>query len=246
MATDQTVQKWALITGAGSGMGSATAQRYLRGGWGVLALDKAAAPIEALAEEHEGAVIPVAIDIVDRDAVKKAIDESGIAPQLFTALNIAGVYPPTSLDEYTEEQYSLIFDVNVLGTLNVASEAIAAFRAHGTKGAIVNFASVDAFTPKPAQLLYAASKAAVVSLTRSLAATVAGEDIIVNAVAPGWVNTPGNQATGRMVGAEAKIPLGRIAHPDEIAEWVYALGSRETLTYMTGETIRIAGGMAGS
>jgi len=80
----------------------------------------------------------------------------------------------------------------------------------------------------------------------SSAATVAAEDIIVNAVAPGWVNTPGNQATGRMVGAEAKIPLGRIAHPDEIAEWVYALGSRETLGYMTGETIRIAGGMAGS
>jgi Dehydrogenases with different specificities (related to short-chain alcohol dehydrogenases) len=156
------------------------------------------------------------------------------------------VYPPTSLDEHTEDQYSLIFDVNVLGTLNVAAEAIAVFRRFGTKGAIMNFASVDAFTPKPAQILYAASKAAVVSLTRSLAATVAAEDIIVNAVAPGWVNTPGNHATGRMVGAEAKIPLGRIAHPDEIAEWVYALGSRESISYMTGETIRIAGGMAGS
>jgi 3-oxoacyl-[acyl-carrier protein] reductase len=246
MAIDSAVQKWALITGAGSGMGWATAERFLRGGWGVLALDKAEASITALASAHEGAVIAAVVDIVERGAVKEAIERSGIAPRLFAALNVAGVYPPTSLDDYSDEKYSLIFDINVLGTLNVASEAISTFRLNGTKGAVVNFASVDAFTPKPAQLLYAASKAAVVSLTRSLAATVAAEDIIVNAVAPGWVNTPGNQATGRMVGAEAKIPLGRIAHPDEIAEWVYALGSRETLGYMTGETIRIAGGMAGS
>lgn len=241
-----TVEKWALITGAGSGMGSATAERYLRGGWGVLALDRAEAAIAALAREHPEAVIPMTADVVDRMAVRTAIAESGIASKLRTALNIAGIYPPTSLADYDDDQYSLIFDVNVLGTLHVASEAIAVFREHGTEGAIVNFASVDAFVPKPAQLLYAASKAAVVSLTRSLAATVASENIVVNGVAPGWVDTPGNHATGRMVGTEARIPLGRVAQPAEIAEWVWALGSRETIGYMTGETIRIAGGLAGS
>lgn len=245
MAIDA-ADKWALITGAGSGMGAATAERFLRAGWGVLALDKAEEPIRALESAHGPAVVPVVVDIVDRAAVSAAIEASGVGPRLYTALNIAGVYPPTTLDDFTEDKYRLIFDINVLGTLNVAAEAISVFRAHGTKGSIVNFASVDAFTPKPAQVLYAASKSAVVSLTRSLAATVAAEDIVVNAVAPGWVNTPGNQATGRMVGAEARIPLGRIAHPDEIAEWVFALGSRETLGYMTGETIRIAGGLAGS
>uniref|UniRef100_UPI0013CF9A64 SDR family NAD(P)-dependent oxidoreductase n=1 Tax=Klebsiella pneumoniae TaxID=573 RepID=UPI0013CF9A64 len=82
----------------------------------------AEAPIAALAAEFEGAVIAVAVDIVDREAVAAAIADAGIGSRLRAALNIAGVYPPTNLAEFTQAQYSLIFDVNVLGTLNVAAE----------------------------------------------------------------------------------------------------------------------------
>ena len=94
---------------------------------------------------------------------------------------------------------------------------------------MINWVSPDAYVPKPTQVLYAASKNAVASLVRSLAATVAADDIIVIGIAPGWVNTPGNAATGRMIGAEASIPLRRVAQPEEIAEWGFQLASRRDL-----------------
>jgi 3-oxoacyl-[acyl-carrier protein] reductase len=152
--------------------------------------------------------------------------------------NVAGVYPPSTLTDFTEDLYRRVFDVNVLGVLNVVAEAIEHMP---TGGAIVNFASVDAFTVSPGQLLYGASKAAVVMLTKELALELAPRRIRVNAIAPGWVNTPGNAATGRMSAAAAGIPLGRVADPDEIARWVSILASSDA-SFMTGETIMLAGG----
>jgi 3-oxoacyl-[acyl-carrier protein] reductase len=138
----------------------------------------------------------------------------------------------------TRERYRQIFDVNVLGTLNVVTAAVPNLRANGG-GSIVNFASVDALAVSPGQLLYSASKAAVVSLTKSLAVELASDHIVVNAVAPGWVDTPGNAATGRMADVVSTIPLGRVAAPQEIADWVVRLAEPG---YLTGETIVLSGG----
>ena len=102
-------------------------------------------------------------------------------------------------------------------------------------GSIINFASVDAFTVSRGQLLYGASKAAVVMLTKELALELAPRRIRVNAIAPGWVNTPGNAATGRMTAAAAGIPLGRVAEPDEIARWVDDPGGRRRLLHDRGD-----------
>ena len=157
---------------------------------------------------------------------------------MILAANIAGVFPPSTLDTMTFEQYRRIFDVNVWGTLAV----IAAARPLLVEGsAIVNFASVDAFTVSPGQLLYGASKAAVVMLTKELALELAPMKIRVNAIAPGWVSTPGNAATGRMAAAAHSIPLGRVAQPEEIAAWVHLLGS-DLASFMSGETIVLSGG----
>jgi 3-oxoacyl-[acyl-carrier protein] reductase len=103
----------------------------------------------------------------------------------------------------------------VLGVLNVIAAADPYLRAESS---IVNIASVDAFAVSPVQLLYGASKAAVVMLTKSLALELAPRGVRVNAIAPGWVDTPGNRATGRMEEAARGIPLGRVADPREIAE----------------------------
>ena len=102
-------------------------------------------------------------------------------------------------------------------------------------GSIINFASVDAFTVSRGQLLYGASKAAVVMLTKELALELAPRRIRVNAIAPGWVNTPGNAATGRMTAAAAGIPLGRVAEPDEIARWVALPGRPRRLLHDRGD-----------
>ena len=101
---------------------------------------------------------------------------------------------------------------------------------------------MDAFTVSPGQLLYGASKAAVVMLTKELALELAPQGIRVNGIAPGWVATPGNAATGRMEAAASSIPLGRVAQPEEIAEWVWLLSHGFHAAFMTGETLVLSGG----
>jgi 3-oxoacyl-[acyl-carrier protein] reductase len=223
----------AVVTGAASGMGFATAEMYLARGWQVLGIDLTT----DLGIAHP-ALTALAVDVRDDQAVTAAIDSHAPAEGINAVANIAGVYPPTTLETYTEDLYRQIFDVNVYGLLNVTRAALP----HMSAGsAIVNFASVDAFTVSPGQLLYGASKAAVVMLTKELALELAPRGIRVNGIAPGWVDTPGNAATGRMAEAAKSIPLGRVAQPSEIAEWVWILTGSGTAGFVDGETIVISG-----
>ncbi len=229
-----------VVTGAASGMGRAVVDRFLAAGDRVVAVDRDAGQLEALAAEAGPALLPLAVDVTDRAAVEEGLAGLLDGAPVRSVVNAAGIYPPTTLADYTAELHDRIFGVNVLGTLNVTAAALPNLRAGGG-GAVVNFASVDAFAVSPGQLLYSASKAAVLSLTKSLAIELAPDRIVVNAVAPGWVDTPGNAATGRMADVAAGIPLGRVARPDEVALWVQRLAEPG---YVTGETVVIAGGSA--
>ena len=225
----------AVVTGAASGMGRAATEALVKEGWDVLALDRVATEYAVAGET----VSTVPVDVTRRTEVAAAI-KSHLDPQsaLRLVANIAGIYPPSTLSDFTEDLYRRVFDVNVLGVLNVTAEAVAVMPDGGT---ILNFASVDAFAVSPGQLIYGASKAAVVMLTKELALELAPRRIRVNAIAPGWVNTPGNAATGRMAAAAAGIPLGRVAEPEEIARWIIFLAGPEA-SFMTGETIVLSGG----
>jgi 3-oxoacyl-[acyl-carrier protein] reductase len=236
VSTQQTV----VVTGAASGMGRAVVDRLLAAGDRVVGLDRDGDVLAGIADELGTAFVPLQADVVDRDAVSAGVDRAVAGRPVRAVVNAAGIYPPTTLADFSRDLHDRIFGVNVLGTLNVTAAVVPHLRAAGG-GAVVNFASVDAFDVSPGQLLYSASKAAVLSLTKSLAIELAPDRIVVNGVAPGWVDTPGNAATGRMAEAAAGIPLGRVAQPDEIALWVQRLTEPG---YVTGETVVIAGGSA--
>ncbi len=232
-----TATRVALVTGAGSGMGRATAEMFLERGWTTLAVD--IAPVDLAATN--GRLVPITADVRDRATLDAALTQH--IPQVGGAIdavaNVAGIYPPSTLETVTPELFHQVFDVNVLGVINVMAASLPYLR---EGSAIVNFASVDGFVVSPGQLVYGASKAAVIMLTKSAALELAPRRIRVNAIAPGWVDTPGNAATGRMEAAAASIPLGRVAHPSEIARWVWILAGSDASDYMTGETVTLSGG----
>ena len=227
----------ALVTGAGSGMGRSTAEAFLEQGWTVVGMD--VGPVDP--QGADGRLIPVAVDVRDREAVEAALADRlpALGGSLQAVANVAGVYPPSTLETYTAELFHTVFDINVLGVLNIMAASVP-YMPEGS--GIVNFASVDGFEVSPGQLLYGASKSAVIMLTKATALELAPRRIRVNAIAPGWVATPGNAATGRMDAAAAGIPLGRVAQPEEIARWVWLLTGGGAASFMTGDTITLSGG----
>lgn len=226
----------AVVTGTSSGMGRSTADVFLREGWTVLAVDSA-----PQREDARDGLVRLELDVRDRDGLSAALKSwiPKVGGEVHAVANVAGVYPPSTLETVTPELFDRVFSINVLGVLNVMA-ACAPYMPTGS--GIVNFASVDGFVVSPGQLVYGASKAAVIMATRSVALELAPRGIRVNAIAPGWVDTPGNVATGRMQEAAAGIPLGRVGRSEEIAEWVWLLTGGGAAGFMTGETITLSGG----
>jgi len=241
---------YAMITGAASGVGKAVVSAFLEHGMRVLAADvvdaektRSALAGDGLSERLLENVLSVSCDITDEASVQQAIAAGNERlGRLVSCVNCAGIYPPVSLEDADADSCRKIFDVNVLGTVLVSKVAALDMKANGVPGAILLFSSVDAFRASPAQFMYSASKAAVGSLVRSLSIELAPNGIRVNAIAPAWIRTEGAAASGRMVGAEAKIPLGRVSEPGEIADAVWLIAGARRLDFMTGETVVISGG----
>jgi 3-oxoacyl-[acyl-carrier protein] reductase len=227
----------AIVSGAAKGIGHACVEAFAGAGWHVGALDHDEAVRRTFASAER--VTPLVADVTDLAALQT---ELARLPSSATALvNAAGIFPPTSLATFRVEQYRRIFDVNVLGTL-LLSQLVSRGMVDG--GAIVNLASINAFVPRADQLIYAATKAAIVSLTRSMAEDLAPRRIRVNAVAPGPVDTEGvRDLPGRLDKAAQQIPLGRVASAAEIADLVLWLAEGRGAQFVTGETVVCSGGL---
>lgn len=184
-------------------------------------------------------IAPLVVDISDADAL--ALAWKSVDAPVSALVNAAGVFPPSTLARMTVDQYRKIFDVNVLGTL-LLSQLASRDMVEG--GAIVNLSSINGFLARADQILYAATKAAVLSLTRSMAADLAPRGIRVNGIAPGPVDTEGFRAIpGRAEKAAKQAPLGRVQSPREVAEIALWLVESEGAQFITGETIVSSGGI---
>ncbi|MBV9734928.1 MAG: SDR family oxidoreductase [Acidisphaera sp.] len=228
------------VTGGANGLGEAIVRALAAAGAGVAIIDRDAAGAQALADRLGG--VAIAGDIVRREAAHALFGRAVAALGRIDGLvNAAGVYPRRPLLEITDEDWEFDVAVNVRGLYHMSVAAVRHMREQGG-GRIVNIASIDAFKAHPQNAHYAATKAAVVSLTRSFGLECAPAGILVNGVAPAAIATERAKASDWLAEHAAHTPLGRAAEPADIADLVLFLLS-ERNRYMVGETVIVSGGM---
>jgi NAD(P)-dependent dehydrogenase (short-subunit alcohol dehydrogenase family) len=241
-------ERTALVTGAASGMGRATAELFGREGARVVLFGLGGAELDDAARGIGG--LAVHGSVADGADVTRAIEACG--GRLDIVVNAAGIMLPDTPETLADAAWETTLSVNLTGAMKVCRAALPLLKRQG--GAIVNIASVGAFNGSPANAAYSASKAALVSLTRTLAYAHGADGIRANAVAPGWVRTPMSQyemeiaarENGTSVEAEfsalaGRIALRRVAEPLEIASCCLFLASDEA-SFVTGAVLVADGG----
>ncbi len=242
----------AIVTGGSRGIGAEIVRLAAARGYDVafsyVRDETAARRIESEASANGARVIAIRADVADPSAVATlfATAERELGP--VTALvNNAGITGPIgSFLDSTIDTWRRVMDVNVIGLVACAKQAVHRWRERGTTGAMVNISSIAATLGGPGEYVhYAASKAAVEAFTIGLAKEMAATGIRINAVSPGTTYTDIHATAGepnRPARVVSRIPMQRIAQPTEIAEAVLWLLSPQA-SYVTGTVLRVAGGL---
>ena len=239
--------KVAVVTGAGRGIGRAVALAYARMGADVACVSrteensaKAAVEVEALGRRAWA----VAVDVSDTAAVDaaagKILDDAGRVDIL---VNNAGVTRDNLLMRMSEEEWDTVINTNLKGAFNFTKALTRPFIKQRS-GRIINIASVIGLIGNAGQSNYAASKAALIGFTKSIAKELAPRGITVNAIAPGFIETDMTAALDDKVreGILGNVPLGRFGSPDDIAHAAVFL-AMEPSGYITGQVLTIDGGL---
>jgi NAD(P)-dependent dehydrogenase (short-subunit alcohol dehydrogenase family) len=232
----------ALVTGAGSGIGRACAERLAAGGARVAAVDLDVRLMDGLD------ALPLAADVSDEHAVATAVaragDELGPLDAVVNVAGITGTHAAAECHVTPGDEWRRVLEVNLTGPFLVCHAALPGMLERG-RGTIVNVASVAGLVAFPGRCAYSASKGGVVQLTRSLAADYAARGIRANAICPGMVDTP--MTRWRLDDPELRgavlerIPAGRVATTVEVAEAV-ALLAGDAMPYMNGAMLVLDGG----
>jgi 3-oxoacyl-[acyl-carrier protein] reductase len=236
--------KTVLVTAAaGTGIGFATAKRCAEEGAVVAISDKherrLAESAERLAEVMGREPVAVACDVTREDDVQRMYDAVGAFDVL---VNNAGLGGTADLAEMTDEQWSVVLDVTLTGTMRCTREALRRLRQQGTGGAIVNNASVIGWRAQAGQAHYAAAKAGVMALTRTAAVEAAPMGVRVNAVAPSLAmhENLAKVTTDELLSElTAREAFGRAAEPWEVANVMVFLAS-DYASYLTGEVVSVS------
>jgi gluconate 5-dehydrogenase len=240
----------ALVTGAAGGIGRCISARLAEAGATLALVDIDRAGADTLLAELGTKGVAIAADLsTPQDitaAVTAAQEQLGPLDILVNNAGISGVGPPKPTVETPLEEWEKTLAINVTAPFLFCQAVIPGMVARG-RGSIVNIASMAGILCLPGRVSYAASKAALINLTKTLAFECGPAGVRLNAVCPGWVDTPFIAA--RMAQpelraqAESMVPLGRVATPDEIADIVIFLLSPAS-RYMTGAAVTVDGGMS--
>lgn len=243
--------KTALVTAAGQGIGRAIAVRLAADGADVIATDLAVGLLADLAEGSGGNVRIHQLDVTDKASIAALI---GSLPRLDVLVNCAGFVHHGDVLTATDDEWSFAFDLNARSMFWTMQAAIPGMRAQQS-GSIINIASVaSSLKGVPNRFLYSASKAAIIGMTKSVAADYVTEGIRVNAICPGTVDSPswrqrvldasiatGSSEAGARAAFVARQPMGRVGSPEEIAYLAAYLASDDS-SFTTGQAHVIDGG----
>lgn len=248
-------RKTALVTGAATGIGRSAALALARAGYDVAlnysSSDAAARSAASEAEKLGAATLLLQCDVSDeagvRQMLKRIEERFGRLDVLVNNAGTTASWKPKDLETLSLEEWDRVFAVNVRGLFQVTRAAVPMLRK--TRGCVVNTASIVGLRPGPQPLPYAASKAAVINLTKTLAGNL-GPEIRVNAVAPGWMEGDWmkrmlGERYDELMGKRAKAtPLRRVVTADDVAETMMSL--IQSNRFVTGEIVVIDGGFSSS
>jgi NAD(P)-dependent dehydrogenase (short-subunit alcohol dehydrogenase family) len=238
--------KTVLVTGAASGIGLACAEHQLSLGWDVALIDRDAAALERARDRlgRRARTLGFCLDVADEVAVAEAIAAASTHAPISGLINSAAIGADLPFEATSVEIFRKILDVNVIGSFVVARAAVRAMR-DADGGGIVNLASVSGLRGNIGRTAYGASKGAVITMTQVMAVELAAQNIRVNAIAPGPVETAMVRA---MHTDEARqnwmnrVPQRRYADPHEIARAAAFLLDEEQSGYVTGQVLAVDGG----
>jgi len=239
--------KVALVTGAAQGIGKAIAMLLARNEADVVVSDINLEKAQETANEIQGMgrrSVAIKVNVADLKDVERMVE--AIVEQfgrIDILVNNAGITRDRLILRMTEEDWDAVLDVNLKGTFNCTKAAIR-YMSKQKSGKIVSIASVSGEMGNPGQANYAASKAGVIGFTKTIAREFAGRGINVNAIAPGYIQTPMTDAVPEKAKEELKrmIPMERLGKPEDVAQAVLFLVS-ENSSYITGQVLNVNGGI---
>jgi len=239
--------KVAIITGAGRGIGQATAVKFAKEGAQVAVCDvdeRAAVDTARVVEALGAKTLAFRVDVTDKLSIQAMVDEIHDRwGRIDILVNNAGIVADAQLKNMTEDQFDRVIDINLKGTYN-CTKAVVDIMLDQQSGVILNASSIVGLSGNFGQTNYAASKFGVIGMVKTWARELGKRGIRANAVCPGFVSTAIiNSIPDKVINAlETKVPLGRLGAPEDIAN-AYAFLASDEASYINGAVLEVSGGL---